>query len=231
MSRPRLDFDHPLSAKFRDFVQRRSFVCAGAKSALAKGQMDFLVARDIASAWDDVRIYAELHGFAKRYEADPALFQSFVVVFEGPMDLTEAAFETRLWERVQSLSDKDAFLGQSYDGRVSEDPESPRFSLSFAGQAFFIVGLHPRASRPSRRFATPALVFNSHEQFERLRGGGVYEKLRGAILERDRDINGSVNPMLARHGESSEARQYSGRSVKPGWKCPFDPDQRNRYAP
>jgi hypothetical protein len=27
--------------------------------------------------------------------------------------------------------------------------------------------------------------------------------------------------MLARHGELSEARQYSGRVVEEGWRCPF----------
>ena len=32
---------------------------------------------------------------------------------------------------------------------------------------------------------------------------------------------GSLNPMLAQHGEASEARQYSGRQVDDGWKCPF----------
>ena len=42
-----------------------------------------------------------------------------------------------------------------------------------------------------------------------------------AILERDRELAGDINPMLARHGESSEARQYSGRAVDDGWTCPF----------
>ena len=42
-----------------------------------------------------------------------------------------------------------------------------------------------------------------------------------AILERDRTLAGDINPMLARHGESSEARQYSGRAVDDDWTCPF----------
>ena len=32
---------------------------------------------------------------------------------------------------------------------------------------------------------------------------------------------GSINPMLARHGDASEARQYSGRAVGGDWVCPF----------
>ena len=102
-------------------------------------------------------------------------------------------------------------------------PTSPHFSLSFGGEAFFVVGLHPNASRPARRFERPALVFNLHDQFERLRDEGKYDKLRSSILDRDEALSGSINPMLARHGEMSEARQYSGRAVTDDWKCPFQP--------
>ena len=65
------------------------------------------------------------------------------------------------------------------------------------------------------------MVFNLHDQFEKLRAGGRYERMRDAILERDRQLAGDINPMLARHGESSEARQYSGRMVGDDWECPF----------
>jgi hypothetical protein len=119
------------------------------------------------------------------------------------------------------MSDKDAWLGQQYDDSVSPDPANPHFSLSFGGEAFFVVGLHPRASRKARRFVAPTMIFNLHDQFERLREEGRYEKLRGAILERDEHYSGSLNPMLSRHGEASEARQYSGREVGSDWGCPF----------
>ena len=65
------------------------------------------------------------------------------------------------------------------------------------------------------------MVFNLHEQFETLRAEGRYERMREAILDRDRKLAGDINPMLARHGESSEARQYSGRAVGDAWSCPF----------
>ncbi|MGD6716525.1 YqcI/YcgG family protein, partial [Xanthomonas citri pv. citri] len=70
-------------------------------------------------------------------------------------------------------------------------------------------------------FSSPVLVFNLHAQFERLRAEGRYEKLRASILERDEALAGSLNPMLARHGETSEARQYSGRVVGEEWRCPM----------
>ena len=195
------DDHHPLAERFRAFIRDSAFSCVGAKSALARDQIKIVVARNITSAWDDLRILPELHDFAARYRENRRPFQSFVVLFEGPETLTEDAFEQHLWTRVQSLSDKDDWLGQVYDHRVSPDPENPHFSLSFGGEAFFVVGLHPGASRLARRFERPALVF---------------------ILDRDHRLNGSQNPMLARFGESSEARQYSGRIVEQNWRCPFN---------
>jgi hypothetical protein len=215
------DTDHPLTQRFRDFVTDSGFPCVGAKAALAKGTMRFVVARDLQSAWDDLRLWPALYQLAQDYKADPALFQSLVVLFEGPTDLSEEVFERALWQRVQSLSDKDAWFGQEPDARVSSDPDDPHFSLSFGGEGFFVVGLHPNASRPARRFERPAMVFNLHDQFEQLRAQGRYEKLRDSIIARDIALAGSANPMLARHGSASEAQQYSGRLIDTGWACPY----------
>lgn len=210
-----------LQAMLYDHVSDADFPCVGAKAALARGTLEVLACNRIDSAWDDLRIHDGLITFAATYRKDPGLFRSFAVVFEGPDDLDEAAFEAALWDRAQSLSDKDVWRGQGYDASVSHDPESPHFSLSFGGEAFFIVGLHPKASRPARRFSRPAIVFNLHDQFESLRAQGKYEGMREKILVRDEALAGSRNPMLSRHGDSSEARQYSGRMVGDGWKCPF----------
>ena len=202
-------------------VAEHGFPCVGAKSALARGTLKVIVGHSIASGWDDVRIHSELLEWAARYRDDPDGLRSLAVVFDGPRDLDEEAFERALWERVQSLADKDEWRGQAYDPRVSPDPADSHFSLSFGGEAFFVVGLHPAASRLARRFPRPSMVFNLHAQFEKLREEGRYERMREAILARDEALAGSVNPMLARHGEKSEARQYSGRQVGDDWICPF----------
>ncbi|MFL0413205.1 guanitoxin biosynthesis heme-dependent pre-guanitoxin N-hydroxylase GntA [uncultured Sphingomonas sp.] len=214
------DQDH-FERLLQDHVADRLFPCVGAKAALARGTLSVLACNRIDSGWDDLRIHDGLMRFAAAYREEPALFRSFAVVFNGPVDLDEATFERALWDRVQSLSDKDVWRGQPYDQRVSHDPDDPHFSLSFGGEAFFVVGIHPNASRPARRFAKPALVFNLHDQFERLRAEGRYEGMREKILVRDEALAGSRNPMLARHGAASEARQYSGRVVDEGWACPF----------
>jgi FPC/CPF motif-containing protein YcgG len=230
MIRPTNDAGHPLALAFKDFVLDPTFPCVGAKSALGKGRMRFVIGRDIRSAWDDLRIYPNLLDLAHSYRAEPALFQSLVVLFEEEADLDEAQFEANLWGRLQSLSEKDVWLGQAPDPRVSDDPDEPHFSLSFGGEGFFVVGLHPRASRPARRFERPVLVFNLHDQFEQLRASGLYDKLRGTIIARDVALAGDPNPMLARHGTISEARQYSGRAVGNDWVCAFAGRGRARDA-
>ncbi|MBU0557408.1 MAG: YqcI/YcgG family protein [Alphaproteobacteria bacterium] len=210
-----------LRASFQTFIMDKSFPCVGAKSALSRGTLNILVGWSIDSAWDDVRLHGELMAWAESYAQDPGLFRSLAIIFARAAPLDEQAYEQAMWERLQSLADKDAWLGLPYDERVSRDPEDPHFSLSFGGEAFFAVGLHPAASRPARRFERPVIVFNLHDQFEQLRQEGRYEKIRETIIARDVDLAGEANPMLARHGEMSEAAQYSGRLVNDDWKCPF----------
>lgn len=221
MLTPPDDSDHPLARRFAAFIRDGDFPCVGAKSALARSQIRFVVGRDLRSAWDDLRIYPNLLDLAWSYSREPSLFHSLAVLFEQDSGLDEARFETCLWERLSSLSAKDDWHGQPFDPRVSADPGDPHFSLSFGGEAFFVVGLHPRASRPARRFERPALVFNLHDQFEQLRANGVYDRMRETIIARDVALAGDPNPMLAVHGTVSEARQYSGRAVDDRWVCPF----------
>ena len=206
-------------------IAESSFPCLGAKSALARGTLKVLACHSLTSTWDDLRVHRELLAWAADYALEPGGLRSLAVVFEGPLDLDEAAFERAMWKRIQSFADKDHWLCLPYDARVSADPDDPHFSLSFGGEAFFVIGLHPNASRPARRFPAPTMVFNLHDQFEKLREEGRYEKMRQRIVARDCDLAGAPNPMLARFGEVSEARQYSGRLVGPEWRCPFR-DQR-----
>jgi len=221
MLAPADDRNHPLASRFCAFIADSGFPCVGAKAALNRGGMRFVVARNFNSAWDDLRILPSLHDIARDYRADPVPFQSLAVLFEGGAPDNEERFEQGLWSRLDSLAAKDDWLGQPPDPRVAHDPGDPHFAMSFGGEAFFVVGLHPRASRPARRFDTPAMVFNLHDQFERLRAEGRYDALSNAIRERDRKLAGSDNPMIAEHGTASPARQYSGRSVGSDWRCPY----------
>ena len=211
----------PIEDKFEAFIEAADFPCVGAKSASARGNLTMVRARDLRSGWNDLEIHERLMDWAAAHGEDDGALHSFAVLFAGPDDLNEDEFERLMWERIQSFADKDAWLGQRYAGTVSRDPQDPHFALSFGGKAFFAVGLHPHASRPARRFAHPAIVFNPHDQFERLREQNRYGRMREAIMARDAKLAGSTNPMLADHGEASAAPQYSGRQVGGDWKCPF----------
>lgn len=215
------DEEARLRTAFETFIRDKSFPCVGAKSALARGTLRTIVGWSITSGWNDLKLHAELAEWANEYKREPGLFRSLAVIFADPAARDEKAFERALWDRLQSLSDKDAWLGVPYDERVSGNPVSAEFSLSFGGEAFFAVGLHPAASRPARRFERPVIVFNLHDQFEKLRADGRYEMLRKTIIERDVKLAGTANPMLSRHGDKSEAVQYSGRTVDEDWTCPF----------
>ncbi|TMM49867.1 guanitoxin biosynthesis heme-dependent pre-guanitoxin N-hydroxylase GntA [Qipengyuania marisflavi] len=202
-------------------IKAPEFPCVGAKSAAARGNLKIVRARDITSGWNDLDIHRELLNWADEYDGKDSNLRSLVVLFDGPTTLSETAFEKAMWERLQSFAAKDAWLGEDFASSVSADPDDPHFSVSFGGEAYFVVGLHPRASRPARRFAAPAMVFNLHDQFEKLRAQGRYDRMRETIIERDIAIAGTINPMLAQHGEVSAARQFSGRAVGDDWKCPF----------
>ena len=213
--------DARLRQAFRAHVEASTFPCVGAKSALAQGSLTISLCHDISSGWDDVAIHRQLLDWSIDYTNNPKGFRSLAFIFRRSRKMPEKAFEDHMWSRLQSLTDKDEWLGQSYSEAVSSDPEDPHFGLSFGGEAYFVVGMHPGASRPARKFERPVMVFNLHDQFVQLREAQRYERMREAILERDLKLAGDINPMLARHGESSEARQYSGRQVPDNWECPF----------
>ena len=146
-------------------------------------------------------------------------FASFIAVFRGPQVCDEKHFERMLWSQLRRLHEVD---DEPWSERVSRDPDDAHFAFSVAGRAYFVVGMHPLASRDARRAATPTLVFNPHEQFETLRATGQFLRMRDLIRDRDQQLQGTVNPMVADHGATSEARQFSGRQVGPGWRAPFD---------
>ncbi|TCD14931.1 guanitoxin biosynthesis heme-dependent pre-guanitoxin N-hydroxylase GntA [Oricola cellulosilytica] len=207
--------------QFHSFVKSAEFPCVGAKSALARDALTMFEAGAIDSAACDVDIYRQLCAFGESLDPDSPVVRSFVVIFSGPDDLDEETFEKTLWNRLQCLHNLDVVGGKDWNGTVDHDPESPHFSFSLGGEPYFVIGLHPQSSRPARRFRHPALVFNSHNQFEKLRADGRFDKMKEIIRKRDAELAGGVNPMLSDYGDASEARQYSGRAVDGTWKCPF----------
>ncbi len=204
---------------FKKFLERRAYPCLGAKSALSRNALEYFCAQDICQPSEDQRITSRLQLFAANAQQDD-VFLSIAVFFASSPHLSELEFEQALWRRLRAIHEIDR-AHHGWDTRVSADSASRDFSMSVGSKGFFVVGLHPRASRLARRFQCPVIVFNLHSQFVQLRADGRYEKLSSTIIARDIMFSGSSNPVLANYGERSEARQYSGRRVEEDWVCPF----------
>lgn len=206
---------------FADHLASNVFPCLAAKTAHARNQVTHVVAGNIRCGDDDRRIAQSIQAFAARRKPEH-VFHSLLIHFPDSPAMDERQFEGSLFARLQGIHDVD-YASFAWDPDVSSDPASDKFSMSVGGQSFYVIGLHPGASRAARRLPHPAMVFNLHAQFEYLREQGRYDRLREAIIERDVAMNGSPNPMLAVHGQSSEALQYSGREIDGPWECPFKP--------
>jgi FPC/CPF motif-containing protein YcgG len=209
-----------VDAAFRAFVTDPRFPCLGGASVVRRRTYQLSVYGALGSV-ESARPFAlDLSDFIQQAPTDARIPRAFVAVFPERPPASEGAFESRLWAQLQRLHEHDD-PAAGWDPTVSDDPDDPRFSFSFGGRAFFVVGLHARSSRLARRFRWPALVLNPHAQFERLRAEGRYARYQALIRERDIALQGSVNPNLSDFGERSEARQYSGIATEPGWRCPF----------
>ncbi len=208
---------------FRTWIAAPEFPCLGAKAAFNAESYRLETYGCMATDPSTVQLARDLRRFAQRDLETAPEYATFIAVFRGPLTNHETQFEAALWQQLKMLNDIDR---QPWDPAVRSDPADPHFSFSFANQALYVIGLHPNSSRDARRFAWPTLVFNPHEQFERLRSDGKWKRMQQTIRERDLQLQGSTNPMLSDFGERSEARQYSGRAVEEDWqppigRCPF----------
>ena len=213
-----------LCARFLRRVAEPAFSCVGSKAALARGTLRAEAFGPLACPRQAGAVHTALEGFAAALDGRPAAdtrVYAFAAIFSGPRAIDEPHFEALLFAFLQRLHGVDRASGHRWADDVASDPDHPRFGMSVAGHPFFVIGLHPGASRLARRFEVPVLVFNSHRQFERLRADGRYARMQAATRARDLALQGSINPNLADFGTAPETRQYSGRAVEAGWRCPL----------
>lgn len=214
---PLLGFIHD---SFRALILNPQFSCVGAKSAIQNGGYRIGHYDELATPTATAGLAHDLYHFLSEQPSLDSEFSTFVATFSQPVIHSEEQFEKLLWQQLQLLHEADARVHQ-WDPNVSDDPANPHFAFSFAEQSFFVVGIHPAASRYTRKFAWPALVFNLHAQFEKLREDGKFERMQEVIRSREQALQGSINENLSEHGTMSDARQYAGRPVADDWECPF----------
>lgn len=217
LKRPEAAAESELVESLAAMVSHPEYPCLGARSVFRRDRATVRVYDELAAPSVAEALLADLTGFAEGVDLDEG-FASFVAVFRGPQIADEAQFEALLWAQLRALHAAD---DDGWAPDASADPDDPHFGFSAGGRAYFVVGLHPRASRDARRAAVPTLVFNLHEQFEAMRRAGTFPRMRDRIRQRDEQLQGTANEMLGDHGETSEARQYAGRVVEPDWHAPF----------
>ncbi len=204
--------------EMRDFILEQDHPCLMAQSVF---KTDNVIIKEY-STFDSILtanyLIRDLKNYLEGYDFESKDNRTFIAVFPEVSFRDEVEFENRLWLLLQLIHHYDE---KDWDKSVDVDPKSENFSFSILGNAFYLVGMHPGSSRAARQSPYPAIAFNLHLQFEKLREMGVYESVRDSIRQRDEAKNGSINPMLQDFGHSSEARQYSGRAVGKEWKCPF----------
>lgn len=203
---------------YRNFIVVEDHPCIMAKTLFKMGKAHIKVYKDLEDRCELQQLIQDLKIYLEQYDFEANNFQSFLAVFPNDHFATEISFEDALWKTLQSLHELDDC---EWDPTVSKDPEDPQFSFSLIGRAFYIVGLHPESSRMARQAPYTTLVFNMHWQFEKLREMGTYHAVRNTIRNNDEALQGNINPVLKDFGNDTEAKQYSGRNVEEGWKCPF----------
>ncbi|GAB3068598.1 guanitoxin biosynthesis heme-dependent pre-guanitoxin N-hydroxylase GntA [Pedococcus soli] len=214
---------HEVAGALETMVLHPDYPCLGARSVFNRDRATVVALGEMATEGATALLYDALCAFGRDTDQG-AGFASLVAVFPDTVVDSETAFESLLWRQLEQLHEADQ---QPWSPLVSDDPANPHFAFSVAGTAYFVVGLHPAASRIARRTPLPTLVFNLHQQFEDLRASERFERMRDTIRRRDTALQGHVNPMVADHGAGSEARQYSGRAVPTDWAAPVSFDEEN----
>lgn len=210
--------DKHLRKEFENFVLQNDHPCVMAQTVFSMDHVDFHSYENFGSRHTAKKILADLESYIEKYDFESNDFFTFIAAFKGRRNFSEEQFEELLWKQLRFLHEAD---NREWDPAVSKDPENNNFSFSLLGKAFYMVGMHPGSSRKARQSPSPAIAFNLHWQFEKLREMGTYETVRDKIRERDMELQGDINPMLEDFGDNSEARQYSGRKVGEEWECPF----------
>lgn len=208
-----------IEAQLRALVLAPSFPCLGARSAVRNGGYVFATYRDLREAASLDALAEDLGRFAAgRHRL--GRFYSFVAGFLEPARITdEASWDRTVWAALQRLHDVD---GRPWDSRWSTVPGDADFALSLAGCGMLVVSLYPGASRFSRRFAWPTLVFNPPEQDRaNFPDDESFLRFQDAIRARDVRLQGSMNPSLPPTLDDPQAPGFSGAPVGPFWRCPL----------
>ncbi len=212
------DFAASVNTAIADLLNQKDYPCVAAVAALHDAQLRVGLYSGLGSGVSSKKLASDLTRFKAEQTVTKLPYLSFWAVFDGVAPASEKAYEEAMWSELSLLS-KSSPEAARWDPKFSSDPADKNFCFCFAGDAYFIVGMHPKSSRRARRFPFPSMIFNLFEQFETL--GDGYEPMVKTNRQRDRLFQGDVNPMVKRWADRWESIQFSGRENPPDWECPF----------
>lgn len=206
-----------ITRAIKEFIIENDHPCLMAQSVVADNTVETIVLEN--NSFKDIKkLYAFIEDSVLKKDPHSNVFTSLIAVFPEVEIVEVEEFELFLWDVLHKLNAMDTY---DWDPSVSEKLHDNNYSFSLAGTAFYIVGMFPNSPRKARRMPYVSLVFNLHSQFEKLREMGAFDQVKKRIRRRDKNLQGSINPMLKDFGTASEAMQYSGKIVDEQWKCPF----------
>jgi FPC/CPF motif-containing protein YcgG len=213
-----------MKEQFQQHIMSANFPCLSAKIAFRRNTFSFGFYDILGSKHTTKLLWNHLIDFINRQSslwANNHMFTTYVACFRTPKDISEVVFESLLWKQLQLLHNEDVQNGMKWDENYSDNPTDLTFEFSIGGRAFFIVGLHPNSSRRARQFITPAIAFNSVDQFTNLRRLYMFNDVRQVTRNADLSHNKSINPNLILNEHNSDAFEYSGKLIESSWTPDF----------
>lgn len=202
--------------QFRGMTLSHAFPCLGGAGTVRRGDYRFGLYPTLASSDAVRRCAADVTAFAAELPSAERPYGAFVAAFDGPVYASEIEFETGLFEHLAGMREADGAT-PSREAVAASMKDKDDVAFIFAGRNYYVVGFHPAASRWSRRFGWPLLVFNDLAFVEPLRESGKLECAHKRIMARDHRLQGSHNPSLS---VIPQTAGFSGRAVETGWECP-----------
>ena len=209
-----------VQAEIKNLLSQKNYPCVAALQSFHRNDYWLKTYSNFGKVHQRSELRNNLLQYIEEQAKNGSNYFTFWAVFKDMEDLSEEEFEKLLWDELSSLASVET-LEQDKDKRFSTNPEEKNFCFSIGGKAFFVVGLHPKSSRISRRFPWPTLIFNLFEQFDNLMKLNLYHPMVKLNRQRDTKFQGDVNPMVEAHDESWETIQFSGKNNPPEGKCPF----------
>jgi FPC/CPF motif-containing protein YcgG/predicted heme/steroid binding protein len=212
--RPVSDQERQVHEAFRSWIQdRKQFGCAAGRTAISRATYGLGVYdKPLGAPGNAAQLAADLETWIPHQTQEwnrGNNYTTFVAVFPNSnADQGGQAFEDALFAELQALHEHDR---QPWPNGYTKDATSMSFQYAFGGRRYFVVGLHPQASRTSRRFEYSALVFNAHEQFGNLKTTGEFAEIKSSTRKNDIRLDGEINPNLLKHPPGAPgAVEFSG---------------------